>query len=141
MKRADFWVRVLGWLQIAGGAAVAATIFFAIKIIDLSELPPIASHGIPALLFLFLGLPELLAGFLTLRFAQCVAMERTGQPSGDHAALRILMGLAGLWAAGVIGIFGLTAPHLGFFSLLGLITVALAFIGARNTADLITPGT
>lgn len=139
MNRADFWVRVLGWLQLAGGAAVAATIFLAIRIIDLSDVPPIAAQGIPALLFIFIGLPEVLAGVLCLRFAGHVQAAREGRDTGEHALLRVALGLAGLWAAGVVGLFGFAAPHLGFFSLLGLITAVLGVIGAPATANLIRP--
>jgi hypothetical protein len=140
MGRADFWCRVIGGLQIAAGAAVALTLFLAIRIVDLSFLPPAARSLLPVVLFLLIGLPQVLTGGLMLRFAALVQAEREGRAVGDQAALRVILSLSGLWAGGLIGIFGFAAPHLGLFSLLALASVAAAVLGPRGTANLIAPG-
>ncbi len=139
MRRADFWVRVIGWLLIAAGVAVALTLLLAAKLMQHWLLPPEAASLIPGLLFLLIGLPQLVTGALMLRYAALVQAEREGRRVGEKAAMRVILGIAGLWAAGVIGLFGLAAPHLGIVTLLGLASVAVAVLGPRGTADLIKP--
>jgi hypothetical protein len=140
MRKADFWCRVIGWLQLLAGVAVAATLFLAIKIVDLSFLPPGARSALPILLFLLIGLPQFVTGGLMLRFAGLVEAEREGHATGEHALLRVVLGLCGLWAAGVIGVFGLAAPHLGLFTLLALASAGAAALGPGGTANLLRPG-
>lgn len=139
MSRADFWCRVLGWAHIVGGAIVTFLIFTVARLIGLDLFNEIAAAVIPWLLFVFVALPELLAGIFTLRFAGHVQGAREGVRGRSHITLRVLMGLAGLWSAGVIGLFGLSLPQLGLFSVMGLVTAVLAALGPDATADLIRP--
>src|SRR5437763_12186452 len=103
MKRADFWCRVIGGLQLAAGVAI--------RIFDLSFLPPAARSLLPVLLFLVIGLPQFVTGALMLRFATLVEAEREGRAVGEQAVTCVILGLCGLWAAGVLGVFGFAAPH------------------------------
>jgi len=139
MSRADFWCRVLGWAHIAGGGIVTTLIFTVARLIGLDLFNEIEAAVIPWLLFFFVALPELMAGIFTLRFAGHVQSAREGVRGKVHIALRVLMGLAGLWSAGVIGLFGLSMPQLGLFSVMGLLTALLAALGPDATADLVRP--
>jgi hypothetical protein len=137
MMRADFWCRVVGWLQIAGGFAAAAMIYAVGKAVDLEALNTLAATVLPAILIVFVAVPPLVSGFFTLWFARGVSEELAGRGGREPVVLRVFMGLAGLWSAGVVGIFGVGAPQMGFFAILGLITLALAIIGTQRTATLI----
>ncbi len=138
MSRADFWCRVLGWLQLIGGAVTAGLILFLWELIR--QIFMIAH--VPALSFLvwvfvvIVALPGLLAGLFTVLFANAVEQPRDGFRGPQKIGLRILMALSGLWSAGVIGTAGFSFPPLGFFAILALITVGLAVMGPDWTADL-----
>jgi hypothetical protein len=141
MNRADFWCRVLGWVQIAGGAVTAAVILFLWELFR--ELMMI--DGVAALSFLvwvfviFVALPGLLAGVFTVLFANAVEQSQNGFRDQSKALLRVVMALAGLWSAGVIGMAGFGFPPLGFFGILALLTVGIAIMGPDWTADLFKP--
>jgi hypothetical protein len=141
MNRADFWCRVVGWLQIAGGLGIGLLIIFLWE----AGLRLFGIEAISAVSLLVWGLavvvaaPPLLAGLFTVIFARAVEASQNGQRGQDRALLRIVTVLSGLVSAGVIGFFGLTIPPVGFFSLLGLITTGIGLMGPDWTADLFGP--
>lgn len=137
MSQMDFWCRILGWLQILGGLGMAALILIVGKAVDLQSLNTLAASLLPAILIVFLAVPPILSGLCTLLFARAVTDAINDGSQSEPAVLRVFMGLFGLWAAGVVGIFGLSAPQAGFFAILGLITTALAIVGAQRTATLL----
>ena len=92
------------------------------------------------IIILVLAFPPFLAGVLTLNFANYVEQARNGKRDEAHVVFRVLMALAGLWSAGVMGFLGITMPPLGFFAILGIATAAVAIMGQEWTADLFTPG-
>ncbi|MCX7349101.1 MAG: hypothetical protein NTZ54_06105 [Alphaproteobacteria bacterium] len=141
MSRADFWCRVLGWLQVAGAVAVGgaiyalwALIFGWIAIEDAGFLA--VSKWIVIFIFAF---PALLSGALTIVFTDRVEEAQQGRREEQHVFLRVVTALAGLWSAGVVGFVGLHVPPLGFFSLLGIAKAIIAVMGADWTADLFAP--
>jgi len=138
MDRAEFWCRVLGWLQIAGGAVVALTIILVWKLLfSWMEQDNGALFGILIAMLVFLfAAPAFLSGLLTVIFARRVEQARNGGNDGSNWVLRAIMALAGLWAAGIIGIGAVTLPHLGFFAVMGLITAFLGLMGADWVAGL-----
>lgn len=139
MSRADFWCRILGWLQIVGGAVTAGVILFLWQlfreIFMIDHLP--ALSFLVWVFVLIVALPGLLAGLFTVLFANAVAQAQDGLRGQQKILLRMVMALAGLWSAGVIGTAGLSFPPLGFFGILALMTVGLAVMGADWTADLL----
>ena len=141
MTRADFWCRVLGWVQLLGGAALAAAILLLWELV--SQLFMI--DGLPALAFLIwlavaiMALPMLLAGLFTVLFANTVEQARSGLRGQQKVVLRVVMALAGLWSAGVIGLAGLSIPPVSLIAILGLMTALIAIMGADWTADLLKP--
>lgn len=137
MTRADFWCRVLGWLQIIGGAATAAIFLFlwnlVLRIFELDGLPAISF-----LVWMFVivtALPMFLSGLFTVIFANAVEQAANGLRDQQKVLLRIVMALAGLWSAGIVGMAGLTIPPLGLFGILGLITTGISIMGPDWTAD------
>ena len=141
MNRADFWCRVLGWLQVAGAFAVGGAIYVLwtlifgwIVIEDAGFLT--AAKWIVIMIF---ASPPFLSGLLSLVFADRVEQARLGARDDQHVFLRVVTALAGLWSAGVVGFVGLHLPPVGFFSLLGLATALIAIMGADWTADLFAP--
>lgn len=139
MNRADFWCRVIGWVQIGGGVLIALTIFAIAKAMDLAMFHDVAASVIQLVLIFFLALPEFFAGLFTVMFAGSVTHAQQGGGDDGRIVLRVLMGLSGLWSAGVIGFFGLAAPHLGLFAFLGLLSTVFAALGPVRTADLLQP--
>jgi len=145
MSRADFWCRVMGWLQLGGAAAVGGAIyalwalFFGWMVIEDAGVLSVVKWVIIAIF----ALPPFLAGLLTLVFADRVEQARLGKRDEQHVVLRVVTALAGLWSAGVVGFVGLHLPPVGFFSILGLATAVIAIMGADWTADLFgrRPGT
>lgn len=138
MTRADFWCRVLGWVQLAAGLVTAALILFMWELVREVFL----LQDVPALSFLvwvfalFAALPECLAGLFTILFADAVEQAQGGLRGQQKIVLRVLMALSGLWAAGVIGLAGLGFPPIGILGLAALATVAIAIMGPDWTADL-----
>ena len=138
MSRADFWCRVLGWLQLIGGAVTAGLILFLWELIRQIFM----IEHVPALSFLvwvfvlIVALPGLLAGLSTVLFANAVEQSQGGSRGEPKIFLRIVMALSGLWSAGIIGVAGFSFPPLGFFGILALVTVGLAVMGPDWTADL-----
>jgi hypothetical protein len=138
MDRADFWCRVLGWIQLLAGAAAAICIIFLWEL--LKELFMIDS--VPALSFLvwvfvlIAALPEFLAGLFTILFANAVEQARLGLRGEQKMVLRILMAISGLWSAGIVGFAGFGFPPLGLLGILALATVIVAIMGPDWTADL-----
>lgn len=138
MSRADFWCRVLGWVQIAGGAVTAAVILFLWELFR----QILMIENVPALSFLvwifviFVALPGFLAGLFTVLFANAVEQSRDGLREQSRAGLRVVMALSGLWSAGVVGAAGFGFPPLGFFCILALVTTLIAIMGPDWTADL-----
>ncbi len=141
MTRADFWCRVLGWLQIIGAAICGAAIWWLWEVI-LGWIE-IDSGGFFTLLkwliILFFTGPPFFSGLLTVVFANKVEQARQGFRENPHWALRVATALAGLWSAGVIGFAGVSVPALGVFAVLGLISAVIAIMGADWTADLLKP--
>jgi hypothetical protein len=139
MERADFWCRILGWLQIGGAVATGLCIYGLWALffgwVELHD--PAFFNIILALFILVLSFPALLAGVLTLSFAGYVAEARQGRREEAHVLFRVIMALAGLWSAGVIGFLGINLPAIGFFAILGLATAAIAIMGQDWTADLL----
>jgi hypothetical protein len=139
MNRADFWCRVLGWLQIAGAAVVGAAIYILWElIVGWIELD---SGGfftlVKWLIIVFFVGPPFLSGLLTVLFANTVEQAREGLRGNSHWLLRLFAALAGLWSAGAIGFAGVNVPALGVFAVMGLITALIAIMGHEWTADLL----
>jgi hypothetical protein len=138
MNRADFWCRVLGWLQLGGAVVCGATIYWLWQLlfgwIDIKNGE--FFEFILWLIILFFALPPFVSGLLTVLFANVVEQSREGLREQSKPALRIFLTLAGLWTAGVVGFAGLSFPHLGFFAVMGLMSAAIAIMGADWTADL-----
>jgi len=138
MTHADFWCRVVGWLQMAGGAILAFTLLFlwelALDLVGIESIP-----GLSFLVWVFvlmMALPMFLAGLFTVLFANAVEQSREGLRGQSKAFLRIAMALSGLWAAGLVGFAGMTVPPAGVFTILALISTVVAIMGPDWTADL-----
>lgn len=143
MNRADFWCRVLGWLQVGGALAVATAIYllwaFIFGWIVMDD--PGFFVVVKWIIIVIFAFPPLLAGLLTIAFAGRVERAQAGQRDEQHVFLRVAAALAGLWSAGVVGLVGLHLPPIGFFSVLGIATAAIAVMGPDWTADLFPPRT
>lgn len=143
MNRADFWCRVLAWLQIGGAVATGAVIYLlwslfigpAMLDADSVFLADVFKWAI----ILVMAFPPLLAGILTWVFAARVEAARNGSRNQQHVLLRVFLALAGLWSAGVIGFLGFSLPPIGFFAVLGVSSAFLAIMGQDWTADLLKP--
>lgn len=143
MGRADFWCRVLAWLQI-GGALVTGAAIYLLWSVFIGAM----TAGVEGTFFLDLikwavifvmALPPFAAGLLTWVFADKVEKARNGQRGEQHVLLRVLMALAGLWSAGVIGFLGVSLPPVGFFAVLGVASAFIAIMGQDWTAELLGP--
>ena len=143
VNRADFWCRVMAWLQIGGALATAAAIYL-LWTVFIGAMAPDAGSELVLSIFkwtviLIMALPPFAAGLLTWMFAAKVERARNGWRDEGHVLLRVLMALAGLWSAGVIGFPGFTVPPIGFFAVLGIASAFFAIMGQDWTADLINP--
>jgi hypothetical protein len=138
MNRADFWCRVMGWLQIGGAMAVGAAIHVLWALIFgwIAMDNPGFLAAIKWIIIVIFAFPPFLAGLLAIVFADKVEQARLGQREEQHVFLRVVTALAGLWSAGVVGVVGLHVPPIGLFSVLGIVTAAVAIMGADWTADL-----
>ncbi|MCX7347680.1 MAG: hypothetical protein NTU78_18470 [Alphaproteobacteria bacterium] len=138
MTRADFWCRVVGWLQIAGGLLLAIIVLFlwdfVLSLFMIDSIPPLTF--LVWVFVLIMAVPMLLAGLFTVLYANAVEQAQEGLRGQSKALLRIVTALSGLWAAGVVGFAGLTVPPLGLFTILALITTIIAIMGPDWTADL-----
>ena len=138
MNRADFWCRVLGWLQIGGALAVGAAIYalwaFIFGWIVMED--PGFFAVFKWIIIIIFAFPPFLSGLLTVVFADRVEQAQAGKRDEQHVFLRVVTALAGLWSAGVVGFVGLSVPPIGFFSVLGVVTALTAVMGADWTADL-----
>lgn len=138
MTRADFWCRVLGWLEMAGSAAFAAFVMFMWKMF----LALFQIEDVPAITFLiwlfviFAVLPMFVTGLLTVLYANAVEQAHAGLRGQNRIALRVILALSGLWAAGVIGFAGIHLPVFGIAAVCALASVAVAIMGPDWTADL-----
>ena len=138
MTRADFWCRVLGWLQMLSGAFMAFMVFalwefFAVWL-DIDQVGFLVVFK-----WLIIGIfaaPTFLSGLFTVLFASRVEQAREGLRGQAGWPLRILMILAGLWSAGVIGFAGFTLPPVTLLAVLAIATVIIAIGGPDWTADL-----
>lgn len=141
MNRADFWCRVLGWLQVAGAAGVGGAIYAMWALIF--GWVVVEDMGLLTMMkwiFIFIfAFPPLLSGLLTVVFAGRVEQAAAGDRAEQHVFLRVVTALAGLWSAGVVGFIGISVPPIGFFSVLGIATAIIAIMGADWTADLFVP--
>ena len=128
MNRADFWCRVLGWLQIGGALAVGAAIYvlwaFIFGWIVMED--PGFFAVFKWIIIIIFAFPPLLSGLLTVVFADRVEQAQAGMRDEQHVFLRVVTALAGLWSAGVVGFVGLSVPPIGFFSVLGVVTALVA---------------
>jgi hypothetical protein len=141
MNRADFWCRVMGWLQIGGAIAVGATIYAAWAFLFgwiVMENPGFFTT-IKWIIIIVFAFPPFLSGLLTIVFADRVEQAQAGKRDEQHVFLRVVTAMAGLWSAGVVGFVGLHMPPVGFFSVLGIATAVTAVMGADWTADLLAP--
>jgi hypothetical protein len=141
MSRADFWCRVLGWAQLAGGLLFAVLVLllweFILDIFMIDDIP--ALSFLVWIFVLVTALPHFVSGLLTVVYANAVEQAGQGMRGQQRIVLRLLMALAGLASAGVIGFAGMSVPPLTLFSLLGLATAVIAIMGPDWTADLLTP--
>jgi hypothetical protein len=139
MTRADFWCRVLGWVQIVGAVVVGAAIYTLWAI--LFSWIEIDDGGFFKMLMWFIvfimAFPPFLAGLLTVIFADKVEQARNGFRENSHWLLRVILALSGLWSAGVIGFVGVTLPPITIFAVLGLASTLIAILGHEWTADLL----
>lgn len=141
MSRADFWCRVMGWLQVAGAIAVGGTLYALWALMFnwiVMEDQGFLTVMKWIIIFIF-AFPPFLSGLLTVVFADKVERAREGMRDEQHVFLRVVTALAGLWSAGVVGFVGLHVPPVGFFSVLGIGTAIVAIMGADWTADLFAP--
>lgn len=141
MTRADFWCRVLGWLQIASGALLGVLVMLVWRLFA-DWLEPGAGALLEFfkwLLIVLFALPPFLSGTLTVLFANRVEQSRLGLRGQEAWPLRILMILAGLWSAGVIGFTGLQIPPVTPLALFGIATAIMGAGGPDWTADLFAP--
>ena len=110
MNRADFWCRVLGWLQIGGALAVGAAIYvlwaFIFGWIVMED--PGFFAVFKWIIIIIFAFPPLLSGLLTVVFADRVEQAQAGMRDEQHVFLRVVTALAGLWSAGVVGFVGLS---------------------------------
>ena len=138
MTRADFWCRVVGWLQIAGGLLLAFIVLFlwdfVLSLFMIDSIPPLTF--LVWVFVLIMAVPMLLAGLFTVIYANAVEQAREGLRGQSKAVLRVLTALSGLWAAGIVGFAGLTVPPMGLFTILALISTLVAIMGPDWTADL-----
>lgn len=138
MTRADFWCRVIGWLQIAGGLLLAFIVLFlwdfVLSLFMIDSIPPLTF--LVWVFVLIMAIPMLLAGMFTVLYANAVEQAREGLRGQSRALLRIATALSGLWAAGVVGFAGLTVPPMTLFTILALISTVVAIMGPDWTADL-----
>ena len=138
MTRADFWCRVVGWLQIAGGLLLAFIVLFlwdfVLSLFMIVSIPPVTF--LVWVFVLIMAVPMLLAGLFTVIYANAVEQAREGLRGQSKAVLRVLTALSGLWAAGIVGFAGLTVPPMGLFTILALISTLVAIMGPDWTADL-----
>ncbi|MCB1380411.1 MAG: hypothetical protein KDK89_18890 [Alphaproteobacteria bacterium] len=139
MTRADFWCRVIGWLQIISGALVALVVFLLWSLFkDWLDIDAVAILVFfKWLAIFFLALPPLLSGLFTVLFANRVEQAREGLRGQGAWPLRILMILGGLWSAGVIGFAGLGLPPVTVLAVLAIATVVMGIGGPEWTADLL----
>ena len=140
MNRADFWCRVLGWLQVGGAVAVGIAIYalWALLFGWVAMESPAFLAVFTWIIIVMFAFPPLLSGLLTIAFAGRVEQAQAGRRDAQHVFLRVVTALAGLWSAGVVGFVGLSVPPVGFFSVLGIATALIAVMGADWTADLFT---
>ena len=138
MNRAEFWCRLLGWLQLAAGFALAAAILFLWQLIrDIFMIDDVPALSFLVWVFVMLtALPTFLSGLFTVLFANAVEQAAQGLRDQQKVLLRIVMALCGLWSAGVIGFAGLSAPPLSLLAILALATTTIAIMGPDWTADL-----
>lgn len=139
MNRADFWCRVLGWLQILSGAFMAFMVFalwefFAVWL-DIGQVGFLVFFK--WLIIAVFAAPTFLSGLFTVLFASRVEQARQGLRGQTAWPIRILMILTGLWSAGVIGFAGFSLPPVTFLAVLAIGTVVIAIGGADWTADLL----
>ena len=138
MTRADFWCRILGWVQVAIGLAVAILVFLLWSL--LNEVFHIGEVAVAVffkwLVIVIFAVPPLLAGLFTVLFANRVEQARQDYRGQAHWLLRGVMVLTGLWSAGGIGFAGFSFPPVSLLAVLGLATVVIGIGGAGWTADL-----
>lgn len=138
MTRADFWCRVLGWVQLVSGAAIALLVFLLWSLFqDWIDIDAVSFFVfLKWLAIIFFAVPPMVSGLLTVLFANRIEQARERLRGQSHWPLRILMILAGLWSAGVIGFAGLSVPPVTLLAVLGIATAVIAIGGADWAADL-----
>lgn len=143
MGRADFWCRVVGWIQLA--ASIAFTLFVVFLWRTFLDIFQIEAPGVFRFLlwfFIFITVfPMFLTGLLTVIFANAVEQARNGLRDRGRIVLRLFLALSGLWAAGIIGYAGVHLPAFSIMAVLALVSAAAAIMGPDWTADLLTPRT
>lgn len=138
MTRADFWCRVVGWLQIAFVVAVMVFVLVFWEFF-LLFIPFLDDPVVKSLFWLFASvfiLPYFFTGLLTVLFANAVQQSREGLRGQSKVLLRVVLALSGLWAAGAVTFAGLAVPPLAPMPVLALVSVAAAIMGPDWTADL-----
>ena len=93
MTRADFWCRVLGAVQLLGGAAFAGFIVLMwnlfLELFQITDIPALSF-----LMWIFIALfvlPMMLCGLFTVLFANAVEQARTGLRGQNKILLRVPM--------------------------------------------------
>ena len=141
MNRADFWCRVVGWLQIASGVLVGVLVTLVWSLfkdwLDIDEVAILVFFK--WLIIGLFALPPFLSGLFTVLFANRVEQARQGLRGAGAWPIRILMILAGLWSAGVIGLTGTQMPPVTPLAILAIATVVMGIGGPDWTADLLKP--
>jgi hypothetical protein len=143
MTRADFWCRVVGWVQLAASIGFTLFVVFLWKTFArIFEIEDVAVVDFLLWFFVFVTVfPMFVTGLLTVIFANAVEQARNGLRDQGRIVLRVFLALSGLWAAGIIGYAGVAVPAFSVLALLALVSVAVAIMGPDLTADLLTPRT
>jgi hypothetical protein len=141
LSRADFWCRVLGWLQLLAGLGFAALVLFLWRLVrDIFMIDDVPALSFLVWVFVVLtALPTFFSGLFTVVFANVVEQAREGLRGQQKILLRVVMALAGLSSAGVVGFAGLSIPPVSILALLGIASTAIAIMGPDWTADLFSP--
>ena len=136
--RTDVIVKVFGGVLIAAGLILAALIFLLWKTIfgPLTDGHPLMA-ALGGFIFFIFCVPQIAGGLMSWRYGSVVKemAAELAAPAGRHMALRIAMGIVGLFMTGVLGLTGVTfLVDFGFSGVCGIILIILAVLGPAKVA-------